>query len=101
MNPLQQLQLDIFGRLAAADYFADISIYLIRPRSKQEAVLLQTGIDQVLGGLKKKNGKSGVACRVEMPYVDVEKPEVPGPYIAIVATIRVIENPLINMANTG
>jgi len=101
MSPLQQLQLDIFGRLSGADYFSDIALYLIRPRSRQEALLIQTNIENALLGMEKKNGLAGVACRVEMPYIDVEKPELPGPYTAIVATIRVIENPLVNMSNAG
>jgi hypothetical protein len=36
-----------------------------------------------------------------MPFIDVEKPELPGPYTAIVATVRVIENPLVNMSSAG
>jgi hypothetical protein len=101
VSPLQQLQLDIFGRLSGADYFSDIALYLIRPRSRQEATLIQTNIEKALAGMEKKNGKAGVACRVEMPFIDVEKPELPGPYTAIVATIRVIENPLVNMSSAG
>jgi hypothetical protein len=101
MSPLQQLQLDIFGRLSGADYFSDIALYLIRPRSRQEATLIQTNIEKALAGMETKNGKAGVACRVEMPFIDVEKPELPGPYTAIVATIRVIENPLVNMSTAG
>jgi hypothetical protein len=101
MNPIQQLQLDIFGRLSAADYFSNVAIYLIRPRSKAEALMIQTQIDNSLAGLEQKNGAAGVACLVEMPYIDVEKPEVAGPYTAIVATVRIIENPLINMASGG
>ena len=101
MSPLQQLQLDIFGRLSGADYFSDVALYLIRPRSRQEATLIQTNIEKALAGMETKNGKAGVCCRVEMPYLDVEQPELPGPYTAIVVTIRVIENPLVNMSSAG
>ena len=101
MSPLQQLQLDIFGRLSGAPYFSDIALYLIRPRSRQEATLIQTNIEKALAGMETKNGSAGVACRVEMPYIDVEAPELPGPYTAIVATVRIIENPLVNMSGAG
>lgn len=103
MNASQQLQLDVYGRLSAATYFSDISVYLVRPRSKSEALLLQTKIDNALAGLEKKNGKSGVAVRVEMPFFEVpgSDRELPGPYGERVVTVRVIENPLINMSDLG
>jgi hypothetical protein len=101
LSPGEQLQLDCFGRVSAADYFSDVEVIHDRPRSADAAILIETRIDNVLAGLNKKNGKAGAVVRVLMPAFDVPEPEMPGPYGERIIILRSIENPMVNMGTNG
>jgi hypothetical protein len=94
---LERLQLDIAARLESVDAFATVPITVIRPRTAEEATLIQTRLDQTLAGLVQKAGKSGAAIIVQMPTADVPEANVPGPQLEVTVQVRVLENPLINM----
>lgn len=100
-SQIERIQEDIFGRISQDEFFADIKVYLFRPRSQEEAVQIQTDIDAALAGLETKATKSGAAVIVQMPNANVPLPNVPGPRFDLIYTIRVLENPLINMGATG
>lgn len=98
---LEQLQLDITGRLDSLPGFLYVPVKSIRPRSEAEALLIQTEIDKTLAGLEQKNGKGGATAIVQMPTLDVENPDIPGPDLVVTTVVRVLENPQINMGDAG
>jgi hypothetical protein len=98
---LEQLQLDMGGRIQAHPSFANVPVKIIRPRDQASALLIQTEIDQALEGITLINGVGGVTVLVNMPSADVPNPEIPGPRMAVILTARVIENPLVNMGTQG
>lgn len=116
MDALQQLQLDVMSRLTADTNFQFVQTVNARPRSEEDAVLIQTKIDQALAGMVRyiartagqtdaeweaaceASGKSGLCIAVLMPEVELPQTGLPGPaLIEVVMTVRVTENPLINM----
>ena len=103
MDLLQRLQLDTAGRIKADSYFADVPVYVSRPRDAAEAVAIQNSIDSALAGLIEQGGKSGIAVIVFIPECrrDPSAPDAPGPRLMVVLTCRVIENPLVNEGANG
>lgn len=101
MSPLEQLQSDAFERMTAAAYFADIGIYLLRPRSNLSAAQIVEKIEAALNGVAKKGGKAGLAATVLMPLADAPEPNTPGPRLSLRMTVRVQENVLVNMGSAG
>lgn len=101
MSPLEQLQSDLFFRAGAADYYSDIGLYLFRPREDGGFVQIQSKVDQVLNGLVKKSGKTGIAISFLMPLADAKDPDAPGPRLHYAVVARVQEMPVINMGPTG
>ena len=101
MSPLESDQLDFFGRLYADPYFADIGIYVVRPRQHLSATEIYQKIENALKGVAATGGKSGAAVCVMMPFGGDENPEIIGPRIDEVITVRVQEFVLVNMGTTG
>jgi hypothetical protein len=98
---IEKAQADIFGRLSQDAFFTDVSVYLFRPRSEEEAVEIVNNINQSLAGLITKGGKSGIAAVVRLPSANVAEPNIPGPRLRLIYTVRVLENPMINMGSAG
>ncbi len=98
---LERLQLDIAALLNSLDEFQYIPVLILRPRSSEEALLIQTKLDQSLAGLTQKNGKAGVCVIIQMPTADATNPDIPGPRFEVTIEIKVFENPLINMGAGG
>lgn len=101
MSALEQLQKDLAERLEAEAYFADIGVYVFRPRENLEVTEIQGKIDEQLNCLVLKAGKGGAAVMVLMPVADAPDANVPGPRLEISVTVRVQEIPLFNMGATG
>lgn len=97
MSPLETVQSDIYGRLLADPYFADVSIFLFRPRAAGGMVAVQSDIDKTLAGLVKRGGKTGAAVIVQMPLATSQNPDVPGPRLTFNFSVSVLERPMINM----
>lgn len=119
-DALQQLQLDVTSRLTTDTNFQFVQTVNARPRSEEDAVLIQTKIDQALAGMVRyiartagqtdaeweaaceASGKSGLCIAVLMPEVELPQTGLPGPaLVEVVMTVRVTENPLINMGTDG
>lgn len=105
-DALQQLQLDIAAMLAADELFEGVQIIVTRPRSEEDATLIQTTIDSALAGMVQVETtggvfKGGLAIIIMMSEGEVPAPNAPGPQLELVQTIRVIENPLVNMGDEG
>ncbi|SRR5579862_3717073 len=98
-SELEQFQLDCAARLGSS--FSDIAVFVERPRSASEAVLLQTRLEDALSGQALTGGKCGVTCTVRMPSAEVPEPNLPGPVFDAAIIVRVIENPAINMGPSG
>jgi hypothetical protein len=97
MSPLETVQSDIFGRILAAPYFADISVYLFRPRAAGGMTAIQSEVDKALAGLVERGGKVGVAIVVQMPLGTSQNPDVPGPRLTFNFSVSVYERPIVNM----
>jgi hypothetical protein len=98
---LQRFQLDLAARLEAAAFFADIPVFVLRPRAAFTAAQIQDNINSALGALTAQNGKAGLCATVLMPLLETEKQELPGPYLRLKCTVRVQENVMVNMGANG
>lgn len=101
MSPLERDQADFAARLNADAYFADVGIYVFRPRANLAATTIIGNIENALNCLVKKAGKGGAAVTVLMPTGDTPEGNVPGPELEERITVRVQELPLVNMGATG
>lgn len=119
-DDLQQLQLDVTSRLTADSRFQYVQVINSRPRSAEDAVMIQGKIDNALAGLSlylartagqtdeqweaacAASGKSGLCLTVLMPELELPSPGMAGPaLVEVVLTVRVTENPMINMGDGG
>lgn len=98
---LQRFQLDVAARLEEAAFFANVPIFVLRPRSALTAAQIQEKINAALGALTVQNGKAGLCATVQMPTLDTQKQELPGPYLHLKCTVRIQENVLVNMSGNG
>jgi len=98
-NALEQVQIDIFQRLLAAPYFADVGVFLFRPRAAGGLTEVQSQVDKNLAGLVERGGKTGACVMVMMPVASSQDPNVPGPRLTFAFSVRVIERPMVNMSS--
>jgi hypothetical protein len=101
MSPLERTQADFASRMMADPYSVDIGIYVFRPRASLSATLIVQRIQQALACLVKKGGKGGMAVSVLMPTCSTPEGNVRGPELEERITVRVQEDPLVNMGPTG
>jgi hypothetical protein len=94
-DQISQDQLDFYGRLLADAYFADVEVLL------EAKGLTEADVDQALGPLNEKGGKSGACVVVLMPTLTPESPDAPGPRFLVRQGIQVIEAPLFNRVTGG
>jgi hypothetical protein len=98
---LQQFQLDLAARLEAAAFFANVPVFIFRPRAALTAAQIQDRINAALGALTTQNAKAGLCATVLMPVLTTQKQELPGPYLHLKCTVRVQENVIVNMGANG
>jgi hypothetical protein len=98
---LQRFQLDVAARLETANAFANIPVFIFRPRAALTAAQIQDNINSALGALTNQNGKAGLCAMVLMPLIHTENQELPGPYPHVKCIIRVQENVTVNMGANG
>jgi hypothetical protein len=98
---LQRFQLDVAARIESAAAFADVPVFIFRPRGALTAAQIQDNINAALGALTMRNGKAGLCATVLMPLLHTEKQELPGPYLHLQCVIRVQENVMVNMGVNG
>jgi hypothetical protein len=95
-NPIALFQQDLADRLAADEYFSDITVLTERTAD------LDNTIARALKLLTVKGSKIGVAVVVGLFTADADQPNVPGPTFSNASTrVTVFENPLINGGATG
>lgn len=92
---LLAVQEDCLGRLLAEEKLADVAMFQMRK------ALTEDEINKLLQTLKGRSGKIGVCIMVQMPAIDVENPNLPGPSTAITQSFMVIEHPTINANSQG
>ncbi len=96
MISLLQMQDDWAALLDAEDYFQTINI------KTERVYLLQSEIDRELLWATVKNGKSGAGVMVEMPTIDIPRPNIPGPEMIVTGAFLVLEERTQNEdINTG
>jgi hypothetical protein len=98
---LQRFQLDVAARLEGAAYFANVPVFVLRPRAALTAAQIQDKINAALGALTTQNGQAGLCATVLMPGLSTLKQELPGPYLHLKCTVRVQENVIVNMGANG
>ncbi|MGP8200214.1 MAG: chitobiase/beta-hexosaminidase C-terminal domain-containing protein [Limisphaerales bacterium] len=100
MNPqIEQIQPDIFSKLASEPYFATISLFQIRKER------YQSEIDEALSSATFAPGQSGklpgATIEVLMPLIKTNLVNAPGPVVTLEQRLIVKENPTINLAAGG
>jgi hypothetical protein len=100
MNPqIEQIQPDIFDKLASEPYFAAISLFQIRKER------FQSEIDEALSSATFDPGQSGklpgATIEVLMPMIKTNLVNAPGPVVTLEQRLIVKENPTINLAAGG
>jgi len=98
---LQRFQLDLASRLEGAAFFANVPIFIFRPRAALTAAQIQDKINAALGALTTQNGQAGLCATVLMPLLNTQKQELPGPYLHLKCMVRVQENVIVNMGANG
>ena len=98
---LQRFQLDVAARLAGSAFFANVPVFIFRPRTALTGAQIQDKINVALGAITLQNGRTGLCCIVEMPLLGTKQQELPGPYLSLKCTVRVQENVMINMGPNG
>jgi hypothetical protein len=100
MNPqIEQIQPDVFNKLASEPYFAAISLFQIRRER------FQSEIDEALSSATFDAGQSGkrpgATIEVLMPLIKTNLTNAPGPVVTLEQRLVVKENPQINLAAGG
>lgn len=94
-SALLQDQLDAFARLQADATFAAVPVLL------QRKGVTESDIEIALGTLNAKSGLAGALAVVLMPTLEPDSPDAPGPRYRVVLSVQVIEQPLINLGDSG
>ena len=100
MNPqIEQIQPDIFGKMASEPYFATISLFQVRRER------FESEIEEVLSSGTFDPGQSGklpgATVEVLMPLIKTNLVNAPGPVVTLEQRLTVKENPQINLAAGG
>ncbi len=100
MNPqIEQIQPDVFNKLASEPYFAAISLFQIRKER------FQSEIEEALSCATFDPGQSGklpgATIEVLMPLIKTNLVNAPGPVVTLEQRLIVKENPQINLAAGG
>ncbi len=101
LDPLTSAQLDLAGRLRGSDLLADVGIYDLRPRSAEEAAMIETAINNSLGAMVGPKGRSGLAVMLPIPAFDADRPDVPGVVGDIIITVQILEKIMVNEGPEG
>lgn len=105
IDPLQRLQLDIAAVLQADELFKGVQVVVDCPRDSGEGALVQSKIDASLAGLVEvetdAGTKAGLCIIVFKATGQCPTPGLPGPELALVQGIRVIENVMVNEGPSG
>ena len=96
---IEQIQPDVFNKLASEPYFAGISLFQIRKER------YQSEIDEALSSATFDPGQSGklpgATIEVLMPAIKTNLVNAPGPVVTLEQRLTVKENPEINLAEGG
>ncbi len=98
---LQRFQLDVAARIEASAFFANVPVFVFRPRAALTAAQIQNNINAALGALTAQSGRAGLCATVLMPVLRTARQELPGPWFHLQCTIRVQENVMVNMGVNG
>ena len=95
MNPLEQIQDFVLGRLTADPAIANVVIL------EERKGVTSNDLAQTLSSMTLRGGKKGAAIVLEVPTFDVRSPNAPGPRLDLQMVIRCIEKPLVNRGPGG
>ena len=94
-DTIYKAQVDVGARLAASEYFVDIPVIIVDKGN------ILTQVQQALGTIAGKNGKTGVCALVLQPVGTVANPEIPAPIMDLDIVVRVLENVVVNRSSNG
>jgi hypothetical protein len=94
-DPVFQLQADVYGRIASANYFQDVPVLL------NEKGIIPSDVENAIKVFITKQNKSGAAVVVDRPSRIVNTPEPSGPQFQVQIPVVVVEFPLTNRTPSG
>lgn len=96
-DPLQAAQESILFYLAGTEYLAEVPMLLLRKENLENKLYNALKVLAVT-----PDGRKPGACVVVlMPTADVADPNLSGPQMEVTFTIRIMENPTINLSDGG
>ena len=103
MDPLAQIQSDLFFRLLSRKQLsaAGVAVQIMRPRQEADATAIISGINTILAGQTSDGARQGLAMLLPLPAFEPEKPNLPSVMGQITQTVIVLENIAINEGPNG
>jgi hypothetical protein len=101
MDFLQRSQRDLAAILEDEADFADVPVFIARPRDEGDAMQIMQALNDALMGITTKNDKAGLAVMVMMPDVEMPNANSLSLRMECVFSIRVREMPMINEGENG
>lgn len=103
MDPLAQIQSDLYYRLLSRKQLIDagVAVQIMRPRQEADATAIISGINTILAGQVSDGGRCGLAMLLPLPAFEPEKPNLPSVMGQITQTVIVLENIAINEGPNG
>lgn len=109
MDPLNRLLLDLHARADTAPYFADVPLFVMRPRLEPDGTAkdnasfasINEKVADAINCLTLKAGKGGACVKFLMPLGDNERPNVEGPQLKFGISMLVHEHPVLNWGKNG
>jgi hypothetical protein len=100
MNPqIEQVQPDVFNKLASEPYFAAVSLFLIRQERFESEI--NEALSSAAFDARQAGKLPGATIEVLMPLVKTRLGNAPGPVVTLEQRLTVRENPTINLGSGG
>jgi hypothetical protein len=100
MNPqIEQIQPDVFNKLASEPYFAAVSLFLIRQERFESEI--NEALSSAAFDARQAGKLPGATIEVLMPLVKTRLGNAPGPVVTLEQRLTVRENPTINLGSGG
>lgn len=101
MTSLQRIQEAVAARIRSCPNFehADIVVVTSTSAAKRESVMDQ--INKSLAGVRKINGRAGLAIIIPRPELKAKEPNLPGPQLSLSVPVQIVENTQVNRGDGG
>lgn len=99
ISQIEQIQPDVFDKLASEPYFAPISLFMIRKERYESAI--NEALSEATFDPGQSGKRPGATVEVLMPVIKTNLVNAPGPVVTLEQRLMVKENPAINLAAGG